>query len=825
MRRWLAAALAAAWLAAGPGWARPFTVDDLLHQESLGALAVDPTGRWLVLERRDRYDSARRFDYAFATSQTLGRLFKVDLRHPAEARPLLARDRARGLLIAGFSPKGERLAVYWMHGRAWTFGVVTLATGEIRLFELTPEQPGRGRVLQWLSEDELLVIARSDGLPPLEQRIGWTQAARLPPLWAAAARGEAAVTVQGSGAYADVRRRAPPNRLVRVDAATGATHVLAVGPFRDLELSPDHRRVALFEAGADIQPRPDGPVRGPAGSETERTQLSILDLASGRRRAIDAGGDLLPNLLAWSPDSTALLVYRRGDDGLWTSGSLARVAAKTGAVAPVGAGLELQARLNPVSVRAGWMGDTPVAYARPAGQPGAGFDWWRLDAGGATNLTRTLPPGDRTVLAVDRYGLTVLAGDRPWRVNDTGAVRALAEAPAAPALRAFPGTLGSRLIQALPAGTWVTIGAGRPRTLAWIDGGGVHPALTLPAGLDELGAASLEAQAAIARGIDAHGVERVTVARAGTTPVTVTTINADLADTDPLVALPVHHAGEHGEAVTSWLFPAAPGSAPAPLLVRPYLGANATTAPRDAPMEGGFLQNLRVLTSHGYAVLVPSLPNPPSGMTDPAAHVADRIEAVIAAAQADPRLAGLFDTRRAGLIGWSFGGYTTLATLTQTDRFRAAVAMDGISDLTAYWASLPAARLVSPQDGYVSNWHTGAVEQTQPELHAPPWVDPDRYHRNSPLLAADRIRTPLLLIHGAQDAVPSAGSEAIYSALFRQDKDALLVTYWGELHSPTSPGDVRDVYARTFEFLDRYLTPCPAQARAAVGESGVRVCQ
>jgi dipeptidyl aminopeptidase/acylaminoacyl peptidase len=156
-------------------------------------------------------------------------------------------------------------------------------------------------------------------------------------------------------------------------------------------------------------------------------------------------------------------------------------------------------------------------------------------------------------------------------------------------------------------------------------------------------------------------------------------------------------------------------------------------------------------------------------------------------------------------VGYSFGGYTVMTALTQTDRFRAAVALSGISDLAALWGGLSPFSSIEPEGGYTPNWRSGGVESTQTRLGRPPWEVPDRYLRNSPLYAADRINTPLMLIHGAQDQIPLSQSEAMYAALFRQGKDALLVTYFGELHSPTSPGDVRDLYARLFAFLDEHL--------------------
>src|SRR5690348_3708944 len=77
--------------------ARPFTVADLLHQESFRASAVDPSERWFVFERAEPYDTAGRFDYDQQEASARTRLYKVDLLRPGPARPLLAAEAGAGL--------------------------------------------------------------------------------------------------------------------------------------------------------------------------------------------------------------------------------------------------------------------------------------------------------------------------------------------------------------------------------------------------------------------------------------------------------------------------------------------------------------------------------------------------------------------------------------------------------------------------------------------------------------------------------------------------------------------------------------------------------
>ena len=83
MKRATVSALVALALLAGaphaPASARPFTIADLLSQESFGAQAVDPSGRWFVFEQRGPYDQFGRYDTAVLPSRAAGRLQVVDL--------------------------------------------------------------------------------------------------------------------------------------------------------------------------------------------------------------------------------------------------------------------------------------------------------------------------------------------------------------------------------------------------------------------------------------------------------------------------------------------------------------------------------------------------------------------------------------------------------------------------------------------------------------------------------------------------------------------------------------------------------------------------
>ena len=84
-----------------------------------------------------------------------------------------------------------------------------------------------------------------------------------------------------------------------------------------------------------------------------------------------------------------------------------------------------------------------------------------------------------------------------------------------------------------------------------------------------------------------------------------------------------------------------------------------------------------------------------------------------------------------------------------------------------------------------------------------PWRDPERYVSNSPLFFADRVSTPIMLIHGDLDTMGTIyQTEEMFTALHRENKDAMLVTYMGEVHTVEHPQNQRDMWKRIFSFLE-----------------------
>lgn len=238
-----------------------------------------------------------------------------------------------------------------------------------------------------------------------------------------------------------------------------------------------------------------------------------------------------------------------------------------------------------------------------------------------------------------------------------------------------------------------------------------------------------------------------------------------------------------------------------PLIVSVYGGSLPPTGNWASPYKGrGPYPNLFVLSGHGYAVLIPSIPLLPMGVqSDPMLELDNGVKPAI-----DKVVEmGLADPDRIGVIGHSYGGYSVYSLVTQTGRFKAAVAMAGYTDLFSQFGRLDPRHRFSDVPNLL--WGPFTVERQQARMGVPPWKDLERYVRNSPYLHADKVTTPLLMIHGDLDSLPLSEAEQFFVALNRIGKRAKLVRYLGEGHSYESPGNVLDMYEHILSWFDEFL--------------------
>lgn len=125
------------------------------------------------------------------------------------------------------------------------------------------------------------------------------------------------------------------------------------------------------------------------------------------------------------------------------------------------------------------------------------------------------------------------------------------------------------------------------------------------------------------------------------------------------------------------------------------------------------------------------------------------------------------DGKKIGCIGASYGGFMTQYLQTRTDIFAAAISHAGISNIASYWGG--------------GNWGYSYGQTAQ--YGSFPWNNPDLYTKQSSLFNADKIHTPLLLLHGTADTnVPTNESQQLFTALRILGRPVSYVQVDGENH-------------------------------------------
>jgi len=228
-----------------------------------------------------------------------------------------------------------------------------------------------------------------------------------------------------------------------------------------------------------------------------------------------------------------------------------------------------------------------------------------------------------------------------------------------------------------------------------------------------------------------------------------------------------------------------------PLVVKVYGGSLLSSRIHRFGFEPG-IDNLHLLSTRGYGVLLPDTPlRPGTPMADLAATVMPGVDSAIALGLADPD--------RLAIMGHSYGGYSVLGVLVQTDRFKAAISSGGFSNLFSQYTAMR-------DDG--SAVGIGWSERDQGRMGGHPWEFRDRYVENSPFFSLDKVTTPVLLLHGAADrTVLAARAEETFVGLRRLGKAVEYVRYEGEDHHPGtwSVANATDYWNRVFAWLERHL--------------------
>jgi dipeptidyl aminopeptidase/acylaminoacyl peptidase len=229
-----------------------------------------------------------------------------------------------------------------------------------------------------------------------------------------------------------------------------------------------------------------------------------------------------------------------------------------------------------------------------------------------------------------------------------------------------------------------------------------------------------------------------------------------------------------------------------PLIVDPYGGSYRSETVYRFGLSGAGVENLQILATRGYAALLPDTPmhgnNPMSDLLKTVIPAVDRVVEL-----------GIADPDRLGVMGHSYGGYSTLSLIVQTTRFKAAVDSAGPGDLVSDYAIM---------DEKGSSWAIGWAETGQGRMGGTPWEYRERYIENSPFYYLDRVQTPLLIIQGGLDTtVPRQQADAVFVALRRLNKEVTYANYAGEDHWEGTWGqaNVLDYWNRVIDWFDKHM--------------------
>ncbi len=149
---------------------------------------------------------------------------------------------------------------------------------------------------------------------------------------------------------------------------------------------------------------------------------------------------------------------------------------------------------------------------------------------------------------------------------------------------------------------------------------------------------------------------------------------------------------------------------------------------------------------------------------------------------------GVADPERLAQSGWSYGGYMTAWTLTQTNRFKAVMVGAGLTNMFSMYSTNDLQTLL---ESY---------------FQGEPWDVKQQYERASAMTYIKNAKTPTLILHGQVDTrVPVGQAQELYMGLKKNDVPVELVFFPREPHGLQEPRHMVDKLQREYAFFARYV--------------------
>jgi len=686
---------------------RPMVVEDLFNLQTLGDVRISPDGGSIAIVIRRAWSDPETFRPYGMFGNDHADIWLLSSDGGAARNITRGAKDGIGYWNPVWSPDGQRLALLSTAGgdniRAYVWDkrsgrLQRLSERGVDLMAGTDATGGGAfSPMQWVDERRLLVIVLPEGKQPVWFRQRRQTQRIATEAWKKAAQGrESTSSVLEGGVPAGPERAV---QLLLIDVATNRDQLLAEGGIRHVLPSPTREHVAII-----TQARPPLPVAGQLRVDpwSAPSRLGIVSLRDGAKvrwmeELINPVVDFGAHPHRWSPRGSALAALAH---------ARAEPASPRGVyvVSPTDGSVRRSAGSLAVSAVEWSEGEKLLVRARTPGQ-GERADWWIVEGAPAEprNLTADLPAVPAQLVRTRRANEMIgLAAGALWTFDlSTGSHRPLVDAaePSASAIvwpapeERVTSSLSSMIVRVregaaeplvrLDLSTPRAVVAKFPEPAKGTTLVGYHPGRNLavfaaPEDPDGsfiwTGTGGNENFARrIALNLQMAGIE-------GGEPIIIDYRSTDGQALKGLLLLPAGYRQGARYPLVTWVYPE--------FVIRDIASERNWTTKNRAHMD-----NLHILAGQGYAVLIPSMPGS-RNREDMPAGVLPAVDRVVGL--------GIADSDRVAVAGQSGGGFATYSLITQTNRFRAAIAINGTANnISGYGAFSGEARYLEDIDEIV----------------------------------------------------------------------------------------------------------------------------
>ena len=809
---------------------RPFKVDDLFEIEDVGRYFGGPysfsnDGQRLAFTRVRPKKSLANHKWEYLWGNAGG---DVWVQLGAGEQPFNATNGAQdgsGWWSPQWSPDASKIAMLSTRGgnvRLWVFDVATRQLKQLTTRGVDIESDVHERPVLWLDATHLLCPVLPDDKQPTSMIIELQTPKIATAEWPKVEKGdETTANILDSGVPVDPNSR-PQGDLLLIDAASGEQKVISHGSSHAWQVSPDGKSLVFSRQVSVYLPKPNEPLGFDAASFYGLVTVEFASVDGAPMKVEgDISKDVLQESLRWSPDGKelAFLGYSGGRN---KPPELYRFNAAERKVTAQPLGDLDAVPIVRESASLEWTanGELILRAAKVVGKLKPDVttrrDWYLIARDGSAKcLTEAMKTPPRELWPQDgRQSFVGSAENKIWRINP-------AEGKTEDLTANFGQKVGSiiwpstsnegsdeyRHRNATYSQVVFTLESpDTPPYLLNLTSGKIS-VIDLPTPKARVMAFSTQTGTGIFYASDRNGLHiwRGDVRTSQRT--LLASANEFLRGVAEGGFQKFEYTSLNGEKLKAWLIlpPDYQSGKKYPVLTWVYAGhINSDHPPStyDGIDSSGTL-NMQIPAAHGYVVLIPSMPLAPEGLAeDPMLRLP---EGVLPAVDKLIEM-GIGDPDRLFVMGQSFGGFSTYGLVTQTQRFKAGVALAGLSNFISLYGQFDARERYTdhPQQDLFMQ---ALMESAQTAMGNPPWKDLGRYIRNSPIFYVDRVQTPLLIIQGDIDYVSMEQGEEFFISLYRQGKRARFARYWGEGHVFESPANIRDMWKQIFAWFDEFSAP------------------